>query len=154
MHAQAFASGASRGSVPVSLCEAGEVIECAGNELLSTGILCLGGSCEQLEQVPRARGRFGTRCRGGSEEKILQFFLATSQRGLVSLNIVKIAPKLGVSLGSHPAAVVQIDRLVGHPGAFTRGPDRSLVAVPAVDGMAAAFVLADFGFFGSRLPRL
>jgi hypothetical protein len=67
---------------------------------------------------------------------------------------VKIAPNLGVSLSGHAPASVQVDGLVGHPGAFARGPDRSLVAVPAVDGATVTFVLVDFGFFASRLPRL
>ena len=139
----------------VSLGEAGEVVEGARNELLSTGVLSVGRSGEQLDQVARARGSLGARRRRGSEEKIFQFLLAHSQRGLVGLNIVKIAPNLGVPLCGHPAALVEVDRLLRHPGAFPRGPGgRSLVAVPAVDGAAVALVLVDFGFLASRLPRL
>jgi hypothetical protein len=75
---------------------------------------------------------------------------------LISLNIVKIAPDLSVSLSGHASAIIKIDRLVRHdPGAFTRDPGRSLDAdAVAVGGAAAAFVLVDLGFLGSRLPRL
>jgi hypothetical protein len=75
---------------------------------------------------------------------------------LISLNVVKIAPDLGVSLTGHPSAIIKIDRLVPHdPGAFTRDPSRSLDEDPvAVGGATAAFVLVDLGFFDSRLPRL
>jgi hypothetical protein len=61
-----------------SLGEAGQVVECAGDKPLPAWVLSFGSGGEQLEKVPRARYRFGARRGGGSVEKILQFFLATS----------------------------------------------------------------------------
>jgi hypothetical protein len=139
-----------------SLGEAGEVIESAGDEPLAARVLSLGGGGEQLEKVPRARSRFGAR-RGGSRiEKILQFCLATSQRRLVNLNIVKLAADLSISLSGYATVPVKIDRLVRHDlGAFTRDPGRSLGGgSAALGGAAADFGLADLGFLGSRFPRL
>jgi hypothetical protein len=123
---------------------------------LSTGVPSLGSGGKQLDDVPHARGCLSPRRGRGGEKKILEFFPATSQCRLISLNIVKIAPDLGVSLSSHPSAIIKIDRLVRHdPGAFTRDPLWSLDDDPvAVGGATAAFVLVDLGFLGSRLPRL
>jgi hypothetical protein len=142
--------------VPRSLGEAGEVVERTGDEPLPAWVLSLGGSSEQLEKVSRAHRRFGA-CRGwGSVEKILQFFLAISQRRLVYLNVVENAADLGISLSGHAAALVEIDRFVRHDlGAFTRDPGRSLGGGSAVlEGAVAVFGLVDLGFLGSRFPRL
>jgi hypothetical protein len=139
-----------------SLGEAGEVVERTGDEPLPAGILSLRGRGEQLEKVPRARYRFSARRGRSSIEKILHFFLATPQRRLVSLNFVKIAADLGISLSGHAAVPVEINRLVRHDlGAFTRGPGRSLgTGSGTLAGAEAVFGLADFGFLGSRFPRL
>jgi hypothetical protein len=103
-----------------------------------------------------ARYHFGARYGGGSVEKILQFFLATSQRCLVSLNFVKIAANLGIPLSGHAAVPVEIDWLLRHDfGAFTPDPGRSLKAgSAALAGAVVVFGLADLGFLGSRFPRL
>jgi len=118
--------------------------------------LSLGGGSEQLQKIPRACRGFGARRDGGSVEKFLQFFLATSQRCLVCLHVMEVAANLGVSLRGHAPVLVEIDRLVRHDfGAFTRGPGRSLGGgSTARDGAAAVFGLADLGFLASRFPRL
>jgi hypothetical protein len=123
---------------------------------LPAWVLSLGGSGEQLEKVARARGRFGARRGGGGVEKILQFFLAISQRLLVYPNIMEDAAELGIPLRRHAAVRVEIDRLVRHDlGAFARDPGRSLGGGSAAFmGAAALFGLADLGFLGSRFPRL
>ena len=107
--------------------EAGEVVERAGNEPLPAGVLSLGGGGEQLEKIPRARRRFGARRGGGGVEKILQFFLATSQRRLVYLNVMEVAADLGVSLRGHAPVLVEIDRLVRQISV----PSRAVPAVPS-----------------------
>jgi len=141
---------------PFSLGKTGEVVERADDEPLSTGVLSLGGCGVPLDKVARARCRPGARRRGGGEEKKLQFFLATLQRGLVSLNIVKIAADLGVSLSGHSAMLVKINRLVHHDrGAFARGAGRSLGGGSgALAEVTGIFALVDLGFLASRLPRL
>jgi hypothetical protein len=74
---------------------------------------------------------------------------------MVSLNLVKIAADLGVSLSGHAAALVETDWLVRHDfGAFTLDPGRSLGAGSAALAGAVVFGLADLGFLGSRFPRL
>jgi hypothetical protein len=75
---------------------------------------------------------------------------------LVSLNLVKIAADLGISLSGHTAVPVEIDWLLRHDlGAFTPDPGRSLGAgSEALDGAVVVFGLADLGFLGSRFPRL
>jgi hypothetical protein len=92
---------------------------------------------------------------GGSVEKVLQFFLATPQRRLVSLNIVDRGGSRCL-LSGHVPAPFEIGRLGRHDlGAFTPDPGRSLGAGSgALDEAAAAFGLADLGFLGSRFPRL
>src|SRR5918997_102483 len=60
-----------------SVGEAGEVVKCASDEPLLAWVLGLGGGGEQLEKVPRARCRFGSRRSGSSVKKVLQFLLAT-----------------------------------------------------------------------------
>jgi hypothetical protein len=87
--------------------EAGEIVKRTGDEPLPAWVLILGRGGEELEKIPRARYRFGTRRGRGSVGKILQFFLATSQRRLVSLNLLKIAADLGVSLSGHAAPPVE-----------------------------------------------
>jgi hypothetical protein len=141
---------------PFSIGEAREVVECAGDEPLSTGVLSLGGCGVLLDKIARACCRLGARRRGGGEEKNLQFFLATLQRGLVSLNIVKITADLGFSLSGHSAALVKVNQLVHHDrGPFARGVGRSLGGGSgALAEATAAFVLVDLGFLASRLPRL
>jgi hypothetical protein len=139
-----------------SLSEAGEIVKRASNEPLPAWVLSLGSGGEQLQKVSRTRYRFGARRGGDSVKKIFQFFLATSQCCLVSLNLVKIAADLGVSLSGHAAAPVETDRLVRHDlGAFTPDPGRSLGAGSgALAGAVVVFGLADLGFLGSRFPRL
>ena len=139
-----------------SLSEAGKIVKRASNEPLPAWVLSFGGGGEQLQKVPRARYRFAARRSGGSVEKILQFFLATSQCCLVSLNFVKLAADLGIPLSGHAAVPVETDWLLRHDfGAFIPGPGRSLGAGSAtLVGAVVVFGLADLGFLGSRFPRL
>src|SRR5215204_7559119 len=135
-------------SLDVSLDEAGEIIKRLGDKPLPARVLSLGRGREQLEKVPHARGRFGARRGRRSVEKILQFFLTTSQRRLVSLNFLTLAADLSFSLSGYATVPVEINRLVRHAlGAFTRDPGRSLGGGSAVlKTAAAAFGLVDLGF--------
>jgi hypothetical protein len=75
---------------------------------------------------------------------------------LISLNLVKIAADIGISLSGHAAVPIEIDWLIRHDlGAFTPDPGRSLGAgSAALAGAVVVFGLADLGFLGSRFPRL
>ena len=55
----------------ISLGETAEVVERAGDELLSTGVPSLGSGGKQLDEVPHARCRLSARRRRGGEKKIL-----------------------------------------------------------------------------------
>jgi len=117
---------------PILISEAGEVAERAGNEGLSTRVLSLRSGGEQFDEITSGRCHLGPRRHRGGEEKMFQFFLAISQRGLIFLNLVNVTTNFGIFLSSHPAALVEIDQLVTHGrGPF---PRRACVATGSTRG--------------------
>ena len=74
---------------------------------------------------------------------------------MINLNLAKVAADLRIPLSRHPAVVVQVDWVLVHGLAFEPAPGLSLGGgLPAEEGTATAFTFVDFGFLGSRLPRL
>jgi len=74
--------------------------------MLRTRILSFGGTGKKLDEVPRARGRLGARCRWGGQQTFFQLTLPITQRRLVDLNLVIVAANFSSPLSRHPAMLV------------------------------------------------
>jgi len=85
------------------------------DELLAPGILGLRRRGEKLYEILRLGRGLGPGFRRGCQKKPLQLFLASSQGRLIGLKLVQaLAAHFGRLLGGHAAALVEVDRVVGH----------------------------------------